>query len=399
MSTMNANTMTKEKINWKEIIERTEQTGYNLYDLVPVDFSPLEKLEEIEVIEAELINDDILEGIDKSNPFKDIKNKIKKIHEIKKDLKNDYDINDENLNESLKMLVETFNGAREGYIKNNLDLTVDSLYKLDYDGYEIKEDDDLLTKAALAPKAKVKDLKTVAEKLGFMITPWEYHNKKSFEKEDKKTQKAIKEFAELEDQFDLFVVSPINYWDIKSHISAENPNQETFRSSKIKDVVASVEIQMPVLREFNFRIDDLENNVENLTERMDNSEKSIEKIESTLDDVVTDISNIWTEMAEMKDDIQEVKVVAKNAERKAEQAQSTANAAISTASRAQSMAMKAIDPLLFAVKKGSGLSDTNVAIVGPVWGPDFSWMVPALENLMPQIGQRDLLLEVNPFLI
>ena len=81
--------ITKEKINWKEIIEKTEQTGYNLYDLVPVDFSPLKKLEavEVDVIEAELV-DDVLADIDKKNLFKDIKNKIKKIHEIKKDLKN-----------------------------------------------------------------------------------------------------------------------------------------------------------------------------------------------------------------------------------------------------------------------------------------------------------------------
>ena len=290
------------------------------------------------------------------------------------------------------MLVETFNGAREGYIRNNLDLPPESLYKLDYDGYEIKEDEDLLTKAALAPKTKVQNLKMVAEKLGFMITPWEYHNKGSFKKEDPKTKAAIKEFEKLEEQFDLFVVSPINYWDIKAHISAEDPNKEIFRSSKIKDVVASVEIQMPVLREFNFRINDLENNIENLTGRMNETDKVIQKIEGTLNQVVTDISNIWAEMAEMKDDIREAKSVAENAERKAERAQSTA-------SRVQSMTLKAIDPLLFAVKKGSGLNNDNEAIVGPVWGPDFSWVVPALENLMPQIGQRDLLLEVNPFLI
>jgi len=60
--------------------------------------------------------------------------------------------------------------------------------------------------------------------------------------------------------------------------------------------------------------------------------------------------------------------------------------------------MRAIDPLLIAVPKGANLRDDNVqAIVGPVWGPDFSWLVLAAENIEPRLGQRKLLKEFNPF--
>jgi len=384
-----AKTTTKTQINWKEILERSNyQTGYNLYDLVPVDFSNLQKVVEDEVIEAEIINE---------NPFVDLKNKISNLNEINKDFKEKYKIYHTGMDDFIDTVAETYNRVREEYFKKNFELPKEALTKINVKNFI--EEEDTLTYATVAPRASLENIKKIAEALGFMIIPWEYHNKRSFENESESLKKSIKEFEKLENyNMDLFVVSPINYWDIKAHINAENPNKEIWYSSKIKDIVAAVEIQLPVLREFGFRIDNLEERVDKLNGEMSKAYQAINKIQVTLDKVVDDIARIWKEITEMKKEIKEAKAAARAAQAEAARAASLARSAAAEARAARSMAMRAIDPMLIAIPKGTSLKDDNVkAIIGPVWGPDFSWLVAAAENIKPQIGQRKLLKELSPF--
>ena len=384
------NTVTKTQINWKEILERSEyQTSYNLYDLVPVDFSNLQKVvNEDEVIEAEIVDE---------NPFTDLKNKISNLNEINEDFKEKYKIYHAGMDDFIDTVAETYNRAREEYFRKNYELPKEALTKIDIKNYN--EEEDTLTYATIAPRAQLKDIKKIAEALGFMIMPWEYHNKKSFTNESESLKKSIKEFEKLENyNMDLYVVSPINYWDIKAHINAENPNKEIWYSSKIKDVVAAVEIQLPVLSEFGFRIDNLEERVDKLDGEMGKAYQAINKIQTTLDNVVDDIARIWTEIVSMKKDISEAKAAADAAQAEAARAAKLARSAEATARAARSMALRAIDPMLIAIPKGTSLKDDKVkAIIGPVWGPDFSWLVAAAENIKPQIGQRKLLKELSPF--
>jgi len=388
MSKTNA---TKTQINWKEILERSEyQTGYNLYDLIPADLSNLQKIIEEDdiVIEAEIVDD---------NPFTDLKEKISSLSRIGGDLERKYKIKDAGYNSFIKNLVKTYNKIREEFFKKNNELPKEALTKIN--DKTLKDEEDVLTFATVAPRSKLGAIKKLSEALGFMIMPWEYHNKRSYEKESQDLKNSIKEFEKLEKfNMDLYVVSPINYWDIKAHISAKNPNKEMFYSSKIKDVVSAVEIQLPVLREFNGRITNLEERVDSLDKDMNKAYQAINKIQITLDKVVDDIARVWAEITEMKKDINEAKAAARDAQIAANEAESLARSAKATASRAMSMSMRAIDPLLIAVPKGANLKDDNVrAIVGPVWGPDFSWLVLAAENIEPKIGQRKLLKEFNPF--
>jgi len=381
MSNMNT---TKTHINWKEIIERSQQTGYNLYDLVPVDFGNLQKVVEEDVIEAEIVNED--------NPFTDLKEKISSLSRIGGDLEHKYKIIDSHFDSFIINIAKTYNKIREEYFEKNYELPKEALTKLNVKNFE--DEEDLLTFATVAPRSNLGAIKKLAEALGFMIMPWEYHNKRSYEKESQELKNSIKEFEKLENYMDLYVVSPINYWNIKAHISAEDPNKEIWYSSKIKDVVSAVEIQLPVLREFNGRITNLEGRVDSLDKDMSNAYTAINKIEKTLNNVVDDIARVWEEVVNMKKDISE----ARDAQRTADNAASLARSAKATASRAMSMSMRAVDPLLIAVPKGANLKDDNVkAIVGPVWGPDFEWLVLAAENIEPRIGQRKLLKEFNPF--
>lgn len=362
-----------KNVDWEKIIEKTNKKSYNLYDLIPMKLDKLEQIDKGCVVETKY---------EHNNDFSDLKNKFQAIVEILNDMKEKYGVED-NANGFVEKILDTYNKKREDYFMANLDLPMEAIFKIDTKTH--KEEEDLITYSIFSPKAKIANIKKIAEALGFLIMPYDIHNKKSYQNESPEIQKAIKKFEKLNKYCDLYVVSPLIYWDIKSHIEATDPNFEMYVSKKVKTIVNSVEIQLPVLREFNIKLKNHEERLSYIEQDMKNILNSINEIENKLEKIQNEISEVWKEMFKQKLEI--------------EYAQIIANSAVKKAENAIEMSLKTIDPMLIAVKKGSKLSDDEKAIIGPIWGPDFSWIVPALENIQPQIGQREIVEELNPFLI
>ena len=284
------------KIDWKKIIENTKKVNYNLYDLVPMDVSNIEKLDG--VIEAEIVDDEVDE-------LTDLKQKIFSLKETSIELKEKHKINDNKLKPYIEEAVENYNKKREEYFVKNLDLPSDAL--LNIDKHNVEEYEDLITLAVVAPRTKIKDIKAVADALGFMILPWEYHNKSSFSNEDEKTKKAIKKFEKLEKYCDIYVVSPINFWDIKAHISSDDPNKIIWTSSKIKNIVSSVEIQMPLLREIYFKLENHEDRIKTLEINVKKTVNSINDLQNKFEEVVQEIAEMREEIIKKDNQIKRLK--------------------------------------------------------------------------------------------
>jgi len=363
-------TNTKTQINLKEILKRSQETC-NLYDLIPVSFDTIEKISETEIIDAEIIDD----------TFTDIKNKINDLINLMNNTKK-YKINTYNFKKIIKELESKFNEEREKYFKEKLEVPLSAIQKYNND----KKEDDIITYATLSQRTQVKNIKKVAEALGFLIIPWEIHNKDSYKNENENVKNAIKKFQKLKKYCDLYVVSPINYWDIKAHITSDNPNKTIFASSKIKNIVSSVEIQLPLLREIYFKLENYENRIKNLEVNVKKTINSINELQEQFEKITLEIAEIRKDLIKKNEQIKKLNYELEKTQVELEKTK-------------ELFRLKTIDPLLFAVKKDSKLNDDDIAIIGPVWGPDFSILVPIIENIEIQLGQRKLIEKTNPFLL
>ena len=387
--------MTKT-INLNDLVMKFEEAaysgkiGYNMYDVVPMDISSLNKvINPDEVIEAEII-----EVNESSDAFTFLKNKINTFNEEANELSREINFGrTPGFDEFVERIVETYNVTREEVIREYGDLPVSGLKKIKkVNPHTYIEEDDVLTKASLAPRASLNILKDVTEKLGFMITPWEHHNQRSFETESIETQKAIKEFEGLEEYFDLYVISPLIYWDIEAIVKAEDPNKWSYVSSKISEIVNAIRIQLPTLRNFHQRISNLEDRTDDLESDSRIYKQSIQEIYSELDRIQSEIEKINKKITQQDRELQEAQRAAAAALREAATARDEAAAS-------RSLAMQAIDPLLFAVPKGHNMEEDCKCVVGPVWGPDFNWLLLAKERMDVNLNQRPLIEKINPFLI
>lgn len=227
---------------------------------------------------------------------------------------------------------------------------------------------DSLSKLAESPRTTIADLRNVADALGMAIMPFGVVNEKSIKNESYETRRQIEGFerackhADLE----LYVVAPISLYAIHQHVSmnGDAPGQE-FYSREFQHVFTTIQLQIPLFRTIMGSINGLETRVAGLENMTTQIKAQVESIQRQLDSLQQEAN--------------------RRREAEARQAAAAAAAAIAAA-QAQ---FYAVDPLAFAVMKGTSLTDeSSPAIIGPAWGPDFPPELAVAFNLVQKRNQR-----------
>jgi DNA repair exonuclease SbcCD ATPase subunit len=351
-----SNIKTKTQTNWTEIFKNSEKTHFNLYDVIPMEFE-LGNVKNLEyVIEAEIVKDEdtlITTLIEAKQLLKSIKSE------------------DYNLNSITASINKTLENIKKDYFEKNGKVPKQLIPKHSFDK-------DIMDKISELPRTNLKNIRKIVEKLGLMIIPSEYFDFYSATKDEpySKRTKIYSFTDELKYYFDIYVISPLVFWDISAMVKSEKIKNDVYASSKLKDVVAAVKIQLPLLREFQKRITDLENRMESYEENFINIQHTISDIKKSLKDFQEQLNRINERERERLKEIKELKIYIDRKTRFEEN---------------ERFSFSAVDPMLFAVKKGQSLYEDSWAIVGPAWGPDFDFSTLYNENILPLLNQREII--------
>jgi hypothetical protein len=90
-------------------------------------------------------------------------------------------------------------------------------------------------------------------------------------------------------------------------------------------------------------------------------------------------------MSQLQEDVNKMRKEAYVAKIRAEAAEA---AAIKAAAAYAVASFSAVDPLIFAIRKGEKITGDTTAIIGPCWGPDFSEVLLEVSGLEVIANQR-----------
>lgn len=222
---------------------------------------------------------------------------------------------------------------------------------------------DELTRLSGRAQSTLAHLRRVADMLGMVIMPFAALNQRSIAAETYAVRRWIGEFCSDAGKagLDAYVVAPLRLYSIEQHVAASGPDE--LYSKTHEATLNTVLLQLPLFRTFAGAITGLETRVSAL--------------ESAHAQMKTQITALEGRLIKLEEQVAQAKAEAWAAKQEAERQ-----------AAAPAPAFLALDPLLFAVKRGTSLTDDGPALVGPAWGPDFSEAMLEASGLSVIAGQR-----------
>lgn len=226
---------------------------------------------------------------------------------------------------------------------------------------------DYLTHLASRRKTTVGKLKHTADMLNMIIMPYAALNPRSVTHASYEERIRIRSFlSDVENsgvEFDLYVVAPLGLYSLESHVNSSTPGW--MYSSVHETTLTTLSLQLPMFRSLSSAVNSLD--------------RRVTELESFSRTFSTQMTELTARLSEVENRVAEQTRI------RAEQA-----ALPSVTSRSHVEVENlwlALDPLLFAVKRGAS-ADSSLAIVGPAWGPDFSESLLEISGLSVIPGQR-----------
>jgi len=238
--------------------------------------------------------------------------------------------------------------------------------------------DDTLTKAAKAPRIQLSEAREIADKLGFVIVPFEYLDPRSFEDESTELKKAIKAFdAKLSDMYDIYVLAPVHHYSIAKHVRATS-DLKIYPGKPCEQAFLAIDMAIPVFRSIFLNLDQLRNQAEETAEHVNRNAAAIN-----------------ANKQEMKNLSRRVDTLQKQVERRRADAIIEATKQEKLRNELRELRARdsfmAYEPMMLAIPKDCGVEADVPAIVGPCWGPDFEEIVLTALDMRKIEGQGEML--------
>jgi predicted nucleic acid-binding Zn-ribbon protein len=251
---------------------------------------------------------------------------------------------------------------------------------LKYDSFEkeiVKDVKDNLTKISNSSIISGQDVKAITDKFGFITIPYNCLNEKSFENETYQKKSEIKNFVKNSELFDIYVITPIEYYSIENHVY-KNTQELGIYAGQHSMIFASVTINIPMFRS-------VLNTVANIGDEVNVLKSETTGIKNSLSQMQTTLQNLQRQVDRQQSQIIEQQLVAK------QQA--------AALQRFEEMALRVVDPIMIAVKKGVDINssefDNSACFIGPCWGPDFDMNVALALDLKVIKNQRTKLTKTS----
>lgn len=264
-------------------------------------------------------------------------------------------------------LVEKFNlSLSEARNKTNfLDMKIAKpIEKIEFSMYNSNKFKHQIYSPAIfeAPRTKMENIFDVAEKLGLLIIPTKYVNRKVLDKDSYMSDRGYtRGVSDLFDRFtrhtnrnnlQSWLVCPVQYYDIEAH--AKDLTYEFFVPSSVRQAFTSIKIILPMLI-------GMINQIESLNKKVDNMGDELKNIRQTLVQQQQQIDRLQEELAHQRIQI-------------AERAAQERNMMMEFQQLRADVSWDLFDPLLIALP--SNVTNINTydgnVVLGPAWGPEIN---------------------------
>jgi prefoldin subunit 5 len=224
-----------------------------------------------------------------------------------------------------------------------------------YPYWDIKDYTDVLNSRIFS---NTSDLTKLADIFGFVIMPLALAKETIYScdpfRDSRTIKEAVKEYKKFNEKKELYVLCPLDFYDLMTHAKAEKYYQVYFPKS-LPHLGMNIGMSLPVFRTLfesvgmlDKRVTELENNVENIKKQLVSIEKNITILQSEVNKLAQTQVNLRMEM------------IAQNEKFKAYKLEM------------QQQIARMIDPLLFSVDKS--IEDFDISVpcqLGFAWGAEF----------------------------
>lgn len=259
--------------------------------------------------------------------------------------------------------------ARLNLFKEELTLPEDLQKSLNVAYGDVSYRTDHLTRLNQSPRTTTQALRTLADRLNMVLIPAGALNKGSIKAASYDERSRIQNFLEATAQagLDAYVICPISMYDVEAHASSTDTGAVSVYSKRYESVMLSISMQIPMFRS-------ILASVANAHQRIDALETSASAIRNQVKALQIQVDRLQVQLD------REVQAAAQLAAEN-----ETLRAAIAAL---ETQSFRAVDPMLFAVRKDHDLLADGPAIVGPAWGPDLPQILIEIAQLIPIKGQE-----------
>lgn len=244
-----------------------------------------------------------------------------------------------------------------------------------------------LTRLAQSPRARLSDLRSLADSLALAVFPVEYLNPKSFQGAYRVESQvnAFRTAADKQDM-DVYVMAPIRHYDVLRQIRSEDPGGQMY-SKHHATTFESLQMTMPALVMMSDAIGRIGTDLQTIFKHMDSLDASVKSTIRGLELMDKRMNDLSKRVDQQQEQQLREQIRIKQLEEDLVRAELAARA------NTRSLDWFAVgDPMVFAVPKGTSLdAGEALAIVGPCWGPEFDELIPKALGMQVVPDQRSKL--------
>lgn len=186
------------------------------------------------------------------------------------------------------------------------------------------------------PRTTTADARTIADRVGFLVMPFEYLSGKYAPPYSQQN-----DIEKLTD-FSLYVMAPISAYSLAKHIAGKDAPIHVPEDAA--QAFLALSMSVPVFRAMQRQLEELREHVRDYRERVHALEGDVASLKARMDDLTTQVARQRAEQAAVK----------------VEQERQT--------QAIRNWMLSASDPLILALPEGKTIRDDCLAIVGPAWG-------------------------------
>lgn len=229
----------------------------------------------------------------------------------------------------------------------------------------LQETLDVWGQLSQTPKTTTASIRELCDALGFIIIPMDYLDPRSYKDEDRSVREQITLFAKL-DGLQAYVLCPIAHYSMDRHVHAQDPNLPIY-AGRHQQTFMSVQMAIPALRTIVVDLEAMKSQMKGIESRMQSAENNMQMLARLLQDVQRQVQE------------QQRQIALERADR----------AVRDKIRRLEVTRFSALEPMAFTVREDADiLTGSELAFVGPCWGPDFEEIVFTALRLAKKKGQR-----------
>lgn len=279
----------------------------------------------------------------------------------------------------VKVPSEVFENANKIFAEERKNFFFDNNYMVKEKSFNIfnqyggirEVDHDPLISLSESPRSTLSELRDISDKLGKVIMPFQVLDYRSITNESYAVRVQIESFdkAVKSSNMDIYVIAPLQLYDIHQHVKLNSGNQSLdFYSKDFQQIFTTIQLQIPLFS--------------SIVESIKGLEGRVKELENVTNQIKIQVSSIQKQLESIQNDI--------NHRREEEAKLRAANTMlVSALSSMPGSSFFAKDPLAFAVPKGTNIKfDNSMAIIGPAWGPDFEPELATLFDVPVKENQR-----------